>query len=167
MTRKDIGLTVGGILATMAVSYLIYRMEKRDAAQAASSQDAAAQAAAVEAEQQQGYLQSLGAVSVPAYQGITSTTGSGTSTSVDVTTAPDPHTLADLLAGFSQQMANESDTSIFATLSATQPTSQSFASVNVPGAADVTGNRATVTGNTATPIPGVRKPYSIDTGAAQ
>ena len=37
MSRKDIALTVGGVLATMVVAYLIYKMQQRDAVAAASS----------------------------------------------------------------------------------------------------------------------------------
>jgi hypothetical protein len=40
MTRKDIALTVGGVLATMVVAYLIYKMQQRDAAAAAAAQPA-------------------------------------------------------------------------------------------------------------------------------
>lgn len=43
MTRKDIALTVGGILATMTLAYLFYKLQQRDAAAAAAA--AAAQAA--------------------------------------------------------------------------------------------------------------------------
>ena len=41
MSRKDIALTVGGVLATMVVAYLIYKMQQRDAAAAAASSSAA------------------------------------------------------------------------------------------------------------------------------
>lgn len=44
MDRKDIALTVGGVLATMVLAWLLYRLQKRDQAEAlAASTDQAAQ----------------------------------------------------------------------------------------------------------------------------
>lgn len=144
MNKKDVALTVGGILATMAVSYLVYRMQKKDAAAAAANQDAAAQAAYNQAAQQESYL---AAVSLPAYQGIATTTaGPSTSSAVDTTTSIDPHTTASLLDGFEQQM------SILA--------GQASQQVVPPLAPSATANRQVATGNLATPLPGVRLPYN-------
>jgi hypothetical protein len=42
MNRKDIALTVGGVLATMALAYLFYRLQQRDAAAIAAANEAAA-----------------------------------------------------------------------------------------------------------------------------
>jgi hypothetical protein len=41
MDRENIALTVGGVIATMALAYMFYRMQQRDAAQAIAAQDAA------------------------------------------------------------------------------------------------------------------------------
>lgn len=61
MTRKDIALTVGGILATMVLAYLIYRLQQRDAAARAAassnSQDNADSIDAQLAQQSQEYQQ--------------------------------------------------------------------------------------------------------------
>jgi hypothetical protein len=83
MNRKDIALTVTGVLATMVVAYLIYRLEERNSAAASS---AASDAAAASQEQQQGYLASLSSsINTPSF---TSFTGTGTSTSIDTTAEP-------------------------------------------------------------------------------
>jgi hypothetical protein len=44
MNRKDIALTVGGVVATMVLAYLLYRMQQRDAAAYAAAAAAANQA---------------------------------------------------------------------------------------------------------------------------
>jgi multidrug efflux pump subunit AcrA (membrane-fusion protein) len=53
MNKKDIALTVGGVLATMVVAYLIYKMQQRDAAATAAAAQSNSDAAAVAAEQSQ------------------------------------------------------------------------------------------------------------------
>ena len=51
MNKKDIALTVGGVLATMVLAYLLYQHQQTAAAAAAS--DAAANAAQAQADQYQ------------------------------------------------------------------------------------------------------------------
>lgn len=63
MTRKDIALTVGGVLATMVLAYLLYRLQQRDAAAAAANAANSEQDQEAEAEQQQEYLAELPTVS--------------------------------------------------------------------------------------------------------
>lgn len=43
MNKKDIALSVGGVLATMVLAYLLYRLQQRDAATAANNAAQAAQ----------------------------------------------------------------------------------------------------------------------------
>jgi hypothetical protein len=73
MNKKDIALTVLGVLATMVVAYLIYKMQQRDAAAAAaaSQDDSAAQA---QAEQQ---AQEADASASYQYASLLSQVGSG------------------------------------------------------------------------------------------
>lgn len=55
MNKKDIALTVGGVVATMILAYLLYRLQKRDSAAAA----AAAAQAATDQEQNTNDLYSI------------------------------------------------------------------------------------------------------------
>lgn len=90
MKKEDIALTVGGILASIAVSYLIYRLEQNNAATNAAN--AAAQAQAEEtaqasaAYQQQSLLASVGSSAASVGSSSTTTTYDPTAaSSTDVT----------------------------------------------------------------------------------
>jgi hypothetical protein len=89
MKKEDIALTVGGILASIAVSYLIYRLEQNNAATNAAN--AAAQAQAEEtaqasaAYQQQSLLASVGSSAASVGSSTTTTYDPTASSSTDVT----------------------------------------------------------------------------------
>lgn len=119
MDKKDIALTVTGVLASIAVAYFIYRAESaQNAANAQNASDAAAQAeldAEAQQEQQQSFLSSLSAGSYSNGGGATTYTGTGNSTSIDTTAtsesqandngAGDGFTLSSLLSAYEQTLA--------------------------------------------------------------
>ena len=115
--KKDIALTVIGILASIAVTYFVYRAEQQNnAGSDAAQQDADAQAALDEEAQeaqQQSFLSSLGS-SVPSGGGATSWTGTGNTTSTDTTStsdtqendaAGDGFSLSSLLSQYEQSLS--------------------------------------------------------------
>jgi hypothetical protein len=89
MNKKDIALTTGGVLATMALAYMFYRLQQRDQAAAAaiSAQAQADEAAAVPAADsfnvQNLYAESLSSLATPA----TSSVVTGTTTNVPASVA--------------------------------------------------------------------------------
>ena len=104
MNKKDIALTVGGVLATMVLAYLLYRHQQTAAAQAAL--DAAANDAQAQADQyqQEQYLSQL--PSTNSYGG-TSTLATSNEGTADTTasngTSPDAATetlLSSIIAAF-------------------------------------------------------------------
>jgi hypothetical protein len=71
MNKKDIALTVGGVLATMVLAYLLYSLQQRDAATAAAnSANAEADAEDQQAEQEE-YLSQLPTASTGVASGTT------------------------------------------------------------------------------------------------
>lgn len=78
LDKKQIALTVGGIVAGLALTYLLYRLEQGKSAANAAASDAAAQSAM--ATQQFQYAQ-LPTISVPTISATPSTTPSPTDTS--------------------------------------------------------------------------------------
>jgi len=87
MSKKDIALTVGGIVAGLALTYLLYRLEQNsaatNAANAAAAADAAAQASQDEQLQQYDLASSLPSVSVSSLGTDTTTAPSTDSTGSD------------------------------------------------------------------------------------
>jgi hypothetical protein len=91
MTRQDIALTVGGILSTFVVAYLIYRMQRRDAAAEAeanasaatdqTAQDAANAQQMADASTQYEYASILSSVGTPSITGTTNSTASAVTSS--------------------------------------------------------------------------------------
>lgn len=63
MNKKDIALTVGGVLATMVLAYLLYRLQQRDAATSAANAAADQQTQVSQANQQESYLAQLPSIS--------------------------------------------------------------------------------------------------------
>jgi hypothetical protein len=94
MDRKDIALTVGGVIASAGVAFLIYRLQQRDAAQNAAaisaSQDNTAQT-------QSAYLTALPSVSIP--QETSSASFDTNSPVVQTPTGVDPN-LEAIIASF-------------------------------------------------------------------
>lgn len=82
--KKQVAMWTAGTLASVAATFLVYRLEKKSqAANAANQQaasDAAAQAEAQQQNQEQSYLATQPAVSVPS---ITATTTSDVNTAAD------------------------------------------------------------------------------------
>ena len=80
MNRKDIALSVGGTLASMALAYLLWRIQQKDAAQAAANASATAtqQAATAAQDQANEYAVSSALPSL----GVSSTSGYSVSTPV-------------------------------------------------------------------------------------
>lgn len=113
--RKDVVLTVAGIIASLTTAYFIWRAEsKQSAAQAQAAQDQAAQQAADAAagqEQQASYLQSL-AASVPS----TSFTGTSNTTSIDTTATSESDAHAAVGNGVTGDGSPTSGDTLLATL---------------------------------------------------
>ena len=156
MNRKDIALTVGGVIATMALAYLFYKLQQRDAAAAAAT--AATNAAAADTSglvatdpnaqyyQEAAYAQSLPSISIPnlgssvdtsaatAATGITSTGNSSTS-------ATDPDNLiSQVIAAYAGN--NTSNPNLLPTYTISDPYSAAIASIPTT-AAQATAGTAT------------------------
>lgn len=154
MNKKDIALTVGGVLATMVVAYLIYKMQQRDAAAQASaaqaSSDAAAQAAteAQEADYSGGYqyAQMLSQVTSPTITGTTADTTAAVSSSVNTATTGATGTSIDSsdIDDLMSQIINQ-----FAGSITTPPSSDTVASMTIP----TLGNGSTNTTSSLLDIP--------------
>jgi hypothetical protein len=117
MDRENIALTVGGVLATMALAYMFYRRQQSDAAQASS----AAQADAIAAQDsspaadpyntnltEEWLASSLTAASGAAITGLSSNTAAGVATSSAVSdlgasydATDTAHMLSDIVAAYS------------------------------------------------------------------
>ncbi len=91
--KKDIALTVGGILASITVAYLVYRMEANNASVAAQNQAANDAQLQAEIANQQSYAPSI---SVPQ---ISSTPSVTDSTNQALAPAPDSN-LSAIIAAF-------------------------------------------------------------------
>lgn len=105
MNKKDIALTTGGVLATMALAYMFYRLQQRDAAAAAASSAAAADQAATVPNSdafnvQNLYAESLASLGTPA----TSSVVTGTTANVPASVASS-QAVADL--GFSYDSTSQ------------------------------------------------------------
>ena len=115
MNREDIALTVGGVLATMALAYMFYRMQQRDAAAASSAADAiAAQDSAPAADPyntnltEEWLASNLTAANGAALTGLSSNTAAGETTSSQVAdlgatfdATDTAHMLSDIVASYS------------------------------------------------------------------
>jgi hypothetical protein len=114
MNKKDIALTVGGVLATMVLAYLLYQLQQRDAAAAAANaaNASAEDEADAEAEQEQEYSLSsqLPQVSVGTTStGIDTVNDDTDPTSDDTGGAADTSAdglLSSILADFTSSIAN-------------------------------------------------------------
>ena len=103
MNKKDIALTVGGVLATGVLTYLLYRLQQRDAATAAANVAASADASQAQVYNEAGLAASLPQVSVPAIGNLgSSNEGSTDTTSSNGTsaTASDTGLLTQILSEF-------------------------------------------------------------------
>lgn len=123
MDRKDIALTVGGVLATMVVAYLIYVRQQKDAAATAqAAADAEAQAEQnQEAQYSAGYQYSeqMPSFSTPSIS-LPSTSTSSTSSTVDtsastaatgdVGTVDENSLLSQIIGDFSSAITNPGNT---------------------------------------------------------
>lgn len=86
MNKKDIALTVGGVVATMILAWLLYRLQKRDSAAAA----AAAQQQSSDAQANTDELYSLLSSQSPIYAGAsTATPGIDTNAYLPTTGEPE------------------------------------------------------------------------------
>lgn len=90
MNKKDIALTVAGVLATMVVAYLIYKMQQRDAAAAAagaSADQVTSEQAAIASMSDQlnayQFAESLPQITTPSVTGVTTNTSASVSSSSD------------------------------------------------------------------------------------
>jgi type II secretory pathway pseudopilin PulG len=81
LDKKQIALTVGGILAGLTLTYLLYRLEQNNAATAAANAANASAEAESQLANQQAEVASLPAISVPTISSTPSTTPSTSDTS--------------------------------------------------------------------------------------
>jgi hypothetical protein len=142
MTRKDIALTVGGILATMTLAYLFYELQQRDAAaKAAASSTAGDQAAAYgygydpttqQYYQQAAYVQSLPQISIPDFSSqvtasaSTAATGA-TGTSIDAT--DESNLITQIIAAYAGD--NTTNPNLLPTLTLNDPISAAVANIPI------------------------------------
>lgn len=152
MNKKDIALTVGGVVATMALAYLFYRMQQRDAAANAAATQAAADAAtqaAAQAQQAQeaqasGAYQELAAyypsVSTPSITGTTTTTDAASTVTTSASTADNGDTGTTIdstgIDNLLSQIINDFAGSI--TTQGAQP--ETVASMTIPTITSVSGD---------------------------
>ena len=102
LDKKEIALTVGGVVATIAVAYLIYRLEQNNAAIAQANAQANSDAIQSQLANEQQQIASLPSVAVPAISSAPVSSGASQ------TQAPalDPN-LAAIITAF--QSGNQSD----------------------------------------------------------
>lgn len=102
--KKDIILSVGGTIAAIAVAYLIYKMQQRDAAQQAANSANADAEIESELANQQSAIASLPSVSVP--------TISSTPSSTDVVQQSQSPASGDELAAIISAFQSSDNTSV-------------------------------------------------------
>lgn len=81
MNKKDIALSVGGVVATMVLAYLLYRLQQRDAAAAAAAAQQSAADAAITEQDNVAYQADPYNAAISALSGSPSLTGTVTNTS--------------------------------------------------------------------------------------
>lgn len=91
MNRKDIALTVGGVVATMVLAYLLYRMQQRDAAAAASQANATTEGQTQEYQAEgygtyDQYAAAIGSIPTTSLTGTTNPTTSVTNSAATADT---------------------------------------------------------------------------------
>jgi hypothetical protein len=159
MNGKDIALTTGGILATMALAYLLYRIQQRDAAAAiaASTQAQAEEAAAASAGDAYNNQQaSLGVYA--ALPQLLSPVITGTTTNV-AAAEPTSIKVADLGLNFDSTDINH----LLSDIVAAHPTI--VASTSHPAALDLMAIPAVSGVNTSSALGGI--PVTAEEAAAQ
>lgn len=147
LDKKQIALTVGGILAGLTLTYLLYRLEQNNAANNQAASDAVASEVVSQQPQQQQI--SVPSISVPTISATPSTTASPTDTSnQNQASAIDP-TLATLLAA-SLSQDNSHITNVSTPLASITelpfPTTNVIPQVDIPAINNFSG------GSTASPI---------------
>jgi len=116
MNRKDIALTVGGIIASFALTYLIYRLQQRDAAANAAAAAAAATDAAAQETQENDYLGSYESGGGNG-TGLVDTYSADTAASTTSTTPTQSNDLiSQVLSAFTAQQGSNTDTTTPASL---------------------------------------------------
>lgn len=104
MNKKDIALTVVGVLATAGLSYMLYREQQKtsaaNAAQQAAVQQAATDAANTQYNNQQSFLASLGAQSYGGSSGYVNNTISSTTAPASTLPAQNNDPVSQVLNAF-------------------------------------------------------------------
>lgn len=102
--KKQVLMWVGGTLAAAGVSFLIYRLQSRDAAIGAANSEAASEAAAQQEQDEQAYLATQESTPVDSVSSTptTATTSSDINTAVDNggSTPSDSSQLESLISSF-------------------------------------------------------------------
>jgi hypothetical protein len=150
MNKKDIALTVGGVISTMVFAYLLYRLQQRDAATAAAAAAVAASASSDSYSSQQvgeySLASQLPTISVSSLdtsnEGSTDTTG-GTST--DASASSDT-LLSNIIASFAGAInGSNNGASVNASIIPTLTSNPSQSLTNIP--TTVQGAQAGVASN--------------------
>lgn len=144
MNKKDIALTVGGILATMVVSYLIYQMEQRNAAAAAANAAAYDINQQNQLAQESAYLTQLPMFGSYNDSGATNYTTGTTDTSAGAITSAAPAgdpTISAILGAFGIGVTSSPTNNVITSA----PITMSFptATLNDPTSIANTGNQPT------------------------
>lgn len=87
--KKDVILSIGGVIASAGIAYLLYRLEQNNAAQAAANSTAQSEEIQSQLANQQALLTSLPSVSVPTITTPSTTVSSTDTSNQDQTSASD------------------------------------------------------------------------------
>ena len=165
MNRKDIALTVGGVIATMALAYLFYKLQQRDAEAAAATGAAAADTTGVASTdpyaqyyQEAAYAQSLPSISIPNLGSNVDTSASTAATGITTTgnsptSATDPNSLiSQVIAAYAEN--NTSNPNLLPTYTISDPYSAAIASIPTTAAQATAGTASSspIGGGTGTTL---------------
>jgi hypothetical protein len=192
MNRKDIALTVAGVLATMALAYLFYRQQQQTAAvqaattsQDVTSPDYSNDAALYDQSMAYQYASQLASVSVPTVSSTSSTsslTGSVDTSASTAATGNQPDTeysdlFAQILANFHGANSNDTNSVDYSALVIpTLNTQPAVSTTGIPTTAAAAASQAdsmlgintsglTSAATNAVPAPSTQAPATTSTNA--
>ena len=188
MTKKDIALTVGGVIATMVLAYLLYRLQQRDAAAAAAAAASAPQTSGETDEQQladqsleyQQYAElayqqaqtnvSLPGLSDPASVATSATTAATGNSGTTVDSSDIDNLMGQIISDFAPSITAPPSSlpSMVLPIISGGDDGSAAAVANIPTTAGQAQQQVDITGNvTTTPVSGstdapVASPISVD-----
>ena len=152
--KKQVAMWVGGILASAAVAFLIYRLQQQDAAQNATNAADAAAAQESALANQEAETASLPSVSVPTISATPDPTDSANQGGASAADAGLSALIASMLSSDNSSTTSVS-TPIASIAPLPYPTQQNIPDVTIPTLTNYSGASSTVAGGngaTASPI---------------